>query len=250
MFDVNRAASVTAPAAVVQDAGLRAHMLGIYNWMCSGLLVTAIIAYTVANTAIGSIFYHMTRSGSHLSVHPTVLGYLAIFSPLAFTLIISFGFSSMSRTALAALFWAFSAAMGVSMASVFIVYVGSSIAATFFITAAMFAGTSIYGYTTGTDLSRMGSFMVMALIGIILAMIVNIFIGSTLVNTLISVAGVLIFTGLTAWDTQRIRNDWLESGGNTELMSKKSIMDALSLYLNFINLFQFMLQFTGTRRSN
>ena len=151
-----------------------------------------------------------------------------------------------------ALFWAFAAAMGASMANLFVIYAGTSIATTFFVTAGMFAAVSLYGYTTNRDLTRMGSFLMMGLIGIIIAGLVNMFVGSTALQFAISVLGVLIFTGLTAYDTQRIKADYIEfayAEGSDEA-AKRSVFDALGLYLNFVNLFQFMLQFMGVRNQS
>ena len=239
--------------AAVLDAGLRAYMLRVYNWMASGLALTGIVAYVIANTALSQAFYTVGRTQSgYLVTQPTLLGWAAILAPLAFVLVLSFGVNRMQKTTVQALFWAFAAAMGASMANLFVIYAGTSIATTFFVTAGMFAAVSLYGYTTNRDLTRMGSFLMMGLIGSIIAGLVNMFVGSTALQFAISVLGVLIFTGLTAYDTQRIKADYIEfayAEGSDEA-AKRSVFDALGLYLNFVNLFQFMLQFMGVRNQS
>ncbi|MBS7811256.1 Bax inhibitor-1/YccA family protein [Roseococcus pinisoli] len=233
------------------DAGLRAYMLRVYNWMASGLALTGIVAYLIANTpAIQQLFFAVVRTPRGFATAPTILGYAAIFAPLVFVLVLSFGINRVSKTTAQALFWAFCAVMGASMANIFIVYTSTSIASTFFICAAMFASMSLIGYTTKTDLTKMGSFMLMGLIGIILASVVNIFVQSPMMTFVVSILGVVIFCGLTAYDTQRIKNDYIEYSyaEGTDQAGKRSVMDALGLYLNFINLFQFLLQFAGVRR--
>lgn len=237
--------------AATLDAGLRAYMLRVYNWMASGLALTGIVAYLIANTpAIQELFFTVVRTPRGFATAPTILGYVAIFAPLAFVLALSFGINRMSKTTVQALFWTFCAVMGASMANIFIVYTATSIASTFFICAAMFAAMSLIGYTTKTDLTKMGSFMAMGLIGIIIASLVNIFLQSPAVAFVVSILGVVIFCGLTAYDTQRIKSDYIEYSyaEGTEEAGKRSVMDALGLYLNFINLFQFLLQFAGVRR--
>jgi FtsH-binding integral membrane protein len=240
----------TTDAAAV-DAGLRAYMLRVYNWMASGLVLTGIVAYLIANTPeLQALFYQRVMTPRGAAVQPTILAYVAMFAPLAFVLVLSFGINRLSKTTAQALFWAFAAVMGASMAHIFLVFTGTSIARTFFVTAAMFGGISIYGYTTKADLTRMGSFMMMGLIGIIIASLVNMFIGSTALQFAISVIGVVVFVGLTAWDTQRIKADYMQYAyaEGTEEAGKRSVMDALGLYLNFINLFQLMMQFMGVRQ--
>jgi FtsH-binding integral membrane protein len=242
----------TTDAAAV-DAGLRAYMLRVYNWMASGLVLTGIVAYLIANTPeLQALFYQRVMTPRGAAVQPTILAYVAMFAPLAFVLVLSFGINRLSKTTAQALFWAFAAVMGASMAHIFLVFTGTSIARTFFVTAAMFGGISIYGYTTKADLTRMGSFMMMGLIGIIIASLVNMFIGSTALQFAISVIGVVVFVGLTAWDTQRIKADYIEHAyaEGTEQAGKRSVLDALGLYLNFINLFQLMLQFMGVRQND
>jgi len=183
---------------------------------------------------------------------PTPLAYIAMFAPLAFVLVLSFGVNRLSSSAVQALFWAFCAAMGASLTSIFVVYTGESVVRVFFITAATFAATSLYGYTTKADLSKMGSFMVMGMIGLMIAMLVNIFLQSSAMQFAISIIGVIVFVGLTAWDTQRIKADYVQFAyaEGTELAAKRGVFDALSLYLNFINLFTFLLQLMGVRNNN
>jgi len=241
----------TADAAAV-DAGLRSYMLGVYNWMASGLLLTAIVAYLIANTGLSELFFNVVRTPRGLATQPTILGFAAILAPLAFVLVLSFGVNRMSKTTVQALFWLFCAAMGASMSNIFAVYVGTSIATTFVVTAGMFAGVSLYGYTTKADLTKLGSLMMMGLIGIIIAGLVNMFVGSSALQFAISVIGVVVFVGLTAYDTQRIKADYLEFayGMGTDVAAKRSVFDALALYLNFINLFQLLLQFMGVRQQD
>ncbi|MDB5368505.1 MAG: SecY protein [Roseomonas sp.] len=243
--------TATTDAAAV-DAGLRSYMLRVYNWMASGLLLTAIVAYLIANTGAADLFYTVVRTPRGIATQPTILGFVAIFAPLAFVLVLSFGVNRMSKSTVQALFWLFCAAMGASMANIFRVYVGASVASTFAVTAGMFAAISLYGYTTKADLTKMGSFMMMGLIGIIIAGVVNMFIGSTALQLAISVIGVVVFVGLTAYDTQRIKADYVEYAyaEGTDLAAKRSVFDALGLYLNFINLFQLLLQFMGVRQQN
>jgi FtsH-binding integral membrane protein len=233
----NRWSARTVPGVETAevDAGLRAHMLRIYNYMASGLALTGIVAYVAA------------ASGFYYAIARTPLIWLVMLAPLGFVFALSAGLQRMRASTAQALFWAFSAVMGLSLAGVFLVFTGASIARVFFITAGTFAAMSLWGYTTRRDLSGMGSFMMMGLIGIVIASLVNLFIGSSAIQFAISVIGVVVFTGLTAWDTQRIKELYWESDGY-ELAGKKAIMGALMLYLDFINLFTLLLQFMGTRR--
>jgi FtsH-binding integral membrane protein len=226
----------TATTEVAIDAGLRQYMLRVYNYMGSGLALTGIVAYVVANTPslVQAIF-------------GTPLQWVVMLAPLGFVLVLSFGINKLSFAAAQAVFWAFAVAMGASLASIFLVFTGTSIARVFFITAGTFAAMSLYGYTTKTDLSRFGSFLMMGLIGIIIASLVNVFIGSTALQFAISVIGVLVFVGLAAYDTQRIKEIYLETDDG-ETMGKKALMGALSLYLDFINLFMMLMQLFGQRR--
>ncbi|MBU8541910.1 Bax inhibitor-1/YccA family protein [Falsiroseomonas tokyonensis] len=237
--------------AAAVDAGLQAHMLRVYNWMASGLLLTGAVAYLIANTPeLQALFYQRVMTPGGVAVQPTILAYIAMFSPLAFVLVLSFGINRLSKTAAQLLFWAFAAVMGASISHILLIYTGASVARAFFVAAAMFGGMSLYGYTTKADLTRMGSFMMMGLIGIIIASLVNMFIGSTALQFAISVIGVIVFLGLTAWDTQRIKADYVEHAyaEGADLAAKRSVMDALGLYLNFINLFMLLLQFMGVRQ--
>jgi FtsH-binding integral membrane protein len=241
-----------AASAAVLDVGLRAYMLRVYNWMASGLLVTAIVAYAIANTGLIDLFYpvQMTvRGPAHV---PSALAYLAIFAPLVFTLVLSFGINKLSVPAAQGLFWAFCVAMGASITNIFLIYAGQSIVETFFITSAMFAGMSIWGYTTRADLTKMGSFLIMGLFGVIIASVVNMFVGSSALQFGISIIGVLVFVGLTAYDTQRIKSDYVNFvyASGPEVAAKRSVMASLSLLLNFINLFMLLLQLTGNRSNN
>ena len=252
-----RAATGRAAGIAAVDTGLRAYMLRVYNWMASGLVLTGIVAYGIAETSLRDLFYHavtlQNAMGETFSVmRPTALGYLSIFAPLAFVMVLSFGVNRLSRTTAQALFWAFCAVMGASLTSIFFVYEQTSIVRVFFITATMFAGMSLWGYTTRTDLTRFGSFLIMGLFGIVIAFVVNMFLHSQEVQFVASVIGVLVFTGLTAFDTQRIKltyQNYLYAAGPDEA-GKRSVYDALSLYLNFINLFMLLLQLTGTRSNN
>jgi uncharacterized protein len=181
-----------------------------------------------------------------------MLGVLAMLAPLAFVLVLSFGVNRLSRTAVQTLFWVFAATMGLSLTNIFLIYTQTSIVQVFFICAATFAAMSAWGYTTKTDLTRFGGFLFMGLIGIVIAGLVNMFLHSTGLQFAISAIGVLVFTGLTAFDTQRIKADYIQYAyaEGSELAAKRSVFDALSLYLNFINLFLLMLQLVGNRNSN
>ncbi|KAA2213097.1 Bax inhibitor-1/YccA family protein [Teichococcus oryzae] len=243
--------TATADAAAV-DAGLRSYMLRVYNWMASGLLLTAIVAYVIANTGAADLFFTRVMTPRGAATQPTILGFIAMLAPLGFVLALSFGINRMSKGAVQGLFWLFCATMGASMANIFAVYVGTSIATTFVITSGMFAAVSLYGYTTKADLTKLGTFMMMGLIGIIIAGLVNMFVGSSALQFAISVIGVVVFVGLTAYDTQRIKADYIEYAyaEGTDLAAKRSVFDALGLYLNFINLFQLLLQFMGVRQQD
>jgi len=238
--------------AAVLDAGLRAYMLRVYNWMASGLLLTGIVAYGVANTSLIQLFYHAVPTEYGTRIMPTGLGTISMFAPLAFVLVLSFGVNRMSRSTVQALYWAFCVAMGASLTNIFLIYAHDSIARVFFISAAMFAGMSIYGYTTKADLSRMGSFLIMGLWGVVLASVLNMFMHSSALQFAISIIGVVVFTGLTAYDTQRIKVNYTQFAyaQGPDDAAKRSVYDALSLYLNFINLFMLLLQLTGNRNSN
>ena len=233
------AASVGVPRAA-RDAGLRSYMLSVYNYMASGVLLTGIIALLFAPYAQGVL---ISASGRGLSG----LGWLVTLSPLGFVFAMSFGVNRMRTSTLQLLFWAFAAVMGLSMSTLFIIYTQVSIAQTFFATAAAYAGLSLYGYTTKRDLSGLGTFLIMGVVGLLVAMLINLFLQSGTFALLISAIGVLLFAGLTAYDTQRIKSMYDYVAG-TEMQGKAVIMGALNLYLDFINMFQFLLSFMGNRR--
>jgi uncharacterized protein len=243
--------SGSAATQAVVDAGLRAYMLRVYNWMASGLLLTGIVAYVIVNTSLMGLFYRQVTTASGVAIQPTGLAVVSIFLPLVFVMVMSFGVAKLSRTTAQALYWAFCAAMGLSLTNIFLIYTADSIVRVFFITAATFGAVSLYGYTTRADLSRMGSFLFMGLIGIIIAALVNMFMQSTAMQFAISVIGVIVFTGLTAYDTQRIKADYVQYAYSygPEQAAKRSVYDALSLYLNFINLFMLLLQLLGNRNT-
>ena len=227
------------------DVGLREYMLRIYNYMASGLALTGIIAYASANTpAILNMMYVVGPNGI---AQPTMLAWIAMASPLAFILALSFGINKMKASTAQAVFWAFSAVMGLSLSHIFLSYTGTSITRVFFITAGTFAAMSLYGYTTKRSLTGWGPILFMGLIGIIIASIVNIFLQSSAMGFVISIVGVLVFVGLTAYDTQKIRNMYSELD-DAEMHGKKAIMGALTLYLDFINLFIMLLHLFGSRR--
>ena len=245
-FELRTATMTRAQAEAAQiDVGLREYMLRVYNYMASGLALTGIIAYLTASTpAVLNLLYAVGPNGA---VQATPLAWIVMLSPLAFILVLSFGVQRMQASTMQTVFWAFSAVMGLSLANIFLAFTGASIARVFFITAGTFAGMSLYGYTTKRDLTGVGSFLFMGLIGIIIASLVNIFLQSSALQFAVSVIGVLLFAGLTAYDTQRIKSMYFEGDG-ADTMGKKAIMGALSLYLDFINLFMFLLQFMGNRR--
>ncbi|MBT3991092.1 MAG: Bax inhibitor-1/YccA family protein [Rhodospirillaceae bacterium] len=227
------------------DVGLRQHMLKVYNYMTSGLLLTGIVAY--AGVQIPALLNLMYAAGPGGALQPTMFAYIVMFSPLAFILVLNFGIQRMQASTAQLVFWAFAAIMGLSMTHLFLVYTGTSITRVFFITAATFASMSLYGYTTKRDLSKFGSFLMMGLIGIIIASVINIFMQSSAMQFVISVVGVLVFVGLTAHDTQNIKRMYVE-GEHSETASKKAIMGALSLYLDFLNLFIMLMHLLGDRR--
>ena len=221
--------------AIEVDVGLRRYMLQVHNFMAAGLGVTGLVAYGAVAT------------GFYQQIAGTPLIWLVMLAPLGAVLFLSFRIESLSIGAAQATFWTYAALMGLSLAGIFLLFTGTSIARVFFITAGTFAAMSVYGYTTQRDLSQFGSFLFMGLIGIVLASFVNIFIGSSALQFAISVIGVIVFTGLTAWDTQRIKEVYLESDPG-DVLTKKALMGALSLYLDFINLFVMLLQLVGQRR--
>jgi FtsH-binding integral membrane protein len=231
------------------DEGLRSYMLRVYNYMASGLALTGIFAVVIAQMSMvmndaGQIV-GLTQFGQFLFA--SGFKWIVMLAPLAFILVLSFGLHKMSFFTAQATFWAFAAVMGVSLSTIFLQFTGASIARVFFISAGTFAAMSIWGYTTKKDLSGMGSFLFMGLIGIIIASIVNIFLASSALHFAISVIGVLVFVGLTAYDTQNIKNEYSEHYDH-ETAGKLAITGALRLYLDFINLFVMLLQLLGDRR--
>jgi hypothetical protein len=228
---------VTKMSRAEIDTGLRQFMISVYNYMSSGLVLTGIVAYGAAET------------GLYTSLTTTPLLFWAVMlAPLALVMLLSFRIEKMSLGTAQATFWIYASLVGLSLSGIFFVYTGMSITRAFFITAATFLAMSLYGYTTRTDLARMGSFLLMGLFGIIIASLVNLFLASSVLQLAISVVGVLVFVGLTAYDTQRIRDIYLNSD-NPATAGKKAIMGALALYLDFLNLFVLMMQLTGDRRS-
>ena len=219
---------------VSYDEGLRKHMLSIYNYMTSGVLLTGIVALGAASSGITAAMV-----GSPLI-------WVVMLAPLGFVLAMSFGLNKMSTGTLNVLFWAYATVMGLSMSTIFLVYTGQSIATTFFATAAAFAGLSLVGYTTKKDLSAMGSFLIMGVVGLIVASLLNLFLRSDGLSFVISSLGVLIFAGLTAYDTQRLKEEYAYLRG-TEYVGKAVIMGALSLYLDFVNMFMYLLRLFGNR---
>ena len=230
----------------VIDQGLRSYMLKVYNYMGSALLVTGIVALLTFKFAVLSLSpLQFTPLGN--SLYSSGLAWVVMLAPLGVVIYMSFGIAKMSASKAQTVFWIFAALMGISLSSIFVVYTETSITRVFFITAGTFGAMSIYGYTTKRDLTKFGSFLMMGLIGIIIASIVNMFMKSPMMYWIISILGVLIFVGLTAYDTQKIKNMYLASDSG-ELMGKKAVMGALTLYLDFINLFIMLLRLFGQRR--
>lgn len=268
MSDFNRSAGLTRMGGAAErttavvDAGLRSYMLHIYNYMVLGLAITGCAALGIfmlsvtndaaaaAKTATGASIamrggQMLTPFGYALFVSP--LKWAVILAPLAMVFVISFGIQRLRPAMAQILFWVFAALIGVSLASIFMVYTQTSIVRVFFITAASFGALSLWGYTTQRDLSGMGSFLIMGLFGVIIASLVNLFFQSSMLQFVVSVVGVLVFAGLTAWDTQRLKNEYIYGSMDGETMERSAILGALSLYLNFINLFTLLLQLLGQR---
>ena len=218
------------------DEGLRSFMLKVYNYMGLGLALTGAVAFFVS-----------TSPALMQAIFGTPLQWLVMLSPFAFILVLSFGINRLRPATAQLLFWAFAGVMGLSLSSIFIVYTGTSVARVFFITASVFGAMSLYGYTTKKSLASWGSFLFMGLIGILIAMVVNIFLASSALHFIISVVGVLIFTGLTAYDTQQIKHQYYD-GDTAVIAEKKAIMGALRLYLDFINLFIMLMHLLGQNR--
>ena len=233
-FGARRMTTAQAEAAQI-DVGLRQYMLRVYNYMASGVALTGIVAAaTVQSETVMQVIFG------------TPLQWVVMLSPLAFVLVLSFGINKMKASTAQAVFWLFAAVMGLSLSAIFVVFTGTSIARVFFITAGTFAAMSLYGYTTKRDLSGLGSFLFMGLIGIIIASVVNLFLASSALHFVISVIGVLVFVGLTAYDTQKIRNEYNEFDSG-EIATKKAVYGAVRLYLDFINLFIMLLHLFGNR---
>lgn len=222
--------------AVSIDEGLRAHMLRVYNYMASGLALTGIVATAVASSPAATE-----------AIFGTGLFWVVVLAPLGLVFFLSARIQHMRASTAQTVFWIYAALMGLSLASLFLAYTGASIARVFFITAGTFAAMSLYGYTTRRDLSGFGSFLFMGLIGVIIASVVNIFLASSMLQFMISVIGVIVFTGLTAYDTQKIKEMYV-AGEHEEIAGKKAIMGALALYLDFINLFIMLMHLLGERR--
>jgi len=229
------------------DAGLRKHMLSIYNYMASGVLLTGIVAMLFVNSPYFEAAFRVVMTDRGTMIQPTMLGWIIQLSPLAFMAFWWFGAKNASKTTLQVMFWGFAAAFGLSLSTIFVIYTGQSVATAFFATAAAFAGLSLYGYTTKKDLSGWGSFLIMGAIGLFVAILLNAFLfQSGMFQLAISVIGVLIFAGLTAYDTQRLKDQYQYVRG-TEFAGRAVIFGALNLYLDFINMFIFLLQLLGNR---
>jgi FtsH-binding integral membrane protein len=235
MYENQNRFGATAHDGSAIDEGLRQHMLRVYNYMGAGLVITGLVAFLIGNTP-----------ALYVPIFSSPLKWVVMLAPLAFVFFISFKIETMSASTAQTMFWAFCAVMGLSLASVFLVFTGASITRTFFIAATMFGATSLYGYVTKRDLSKFGSFLIMGLIGVVIASLVNIFLASSALQFAISVIGILVFTGLTAWDTQNIKEQYSEHH-DQESQQKLAVFGALSLYLNFINIFQLLLNFTGEK---
>ncbi|MBX3594865.1 Bax inhibitor-1/YccA family protein [Sphingomonas sp.] len=234
-------ATAAGTRGAAYDAGLRSYMLSVYNYMASGVLLSGIVALLFAWGGDQSVAYSVFANGGPLA-------WIITLSPLAIVFAMSFGQNKMSTGTLQVLFWSFAVLMGLSLSTVLLMYTGASVAQAFFAAAAGFAGLSLYGYTTQRDLSAFGSFLIVGLIGIIVASIINLFAQSGPLSLVISAAGVLIFAGLTAYDTQRIKSMYQYVAG-TDMVGKVVIMSALSLYLDFINMFLFLLRLFGSSRN-
>jgi hypothetical protein len=243
----NRARSIGSIDVPAIDAGLRSYMLRVYNYMLAGLALTGGAVLAVLNTPLIGLFFEVDPSGQFIT-GMSVLGWIAFFAPLGMVFFLSFRIHAMSVATAQLTFWLFAAVMGIGLAPIFLMYTGASVARVFFITSATFGAMSLWGYTTKRDLTSWGSFLFMGLVGIIIASLVNIFLQSSMMQWVISVIGVVIFTGLTAYDTQKIKESYAYVSSNSELMGKGAIMGALRLYLDFINLFIMLLRLLGDRR--
>lgn len=234
-------ATVGVPRAA-RDAGLRSYMLKVYNYMASGVLLTGIVALLFANSSLINLIVNPATGQA------TPLFWVALFAPLGLVFWLSFGINRMSAGTAQAVFWGYAGLIGVQFSSLFLVYTGVSIAQTFFAVAAAFMGLSLFGYTTKRDLSGMGSFLIMGVVGIFVALLINLFLRSPALDLAISAIGVLVFAGLVAYDTQKIKSLYFAVAGHGEAMAKTAIIGALNLYIDFINMFLFLLRFMGDRR--
>ena len=243
-FSSNPQTQAKAAALNSEDLGLRAYMQKIYSYMTVGLAITGLVAWLVSGAAVDQNG-NTTALGNALFNSP--LGFIFMLAPLGLVMMLSFRIQKMKASTAQTMFWVLSGCYGISLASIFLAYTGESVARVFFISSSTFLAASIYGYTTKRSLANFGSFLMMGLIGIIIAMVVNIFMQSTMMQFIISVVGVLIFTGLTAYDTQTLKEMYVE-GENGETQVKKAIMGALKLYLDFLNLFIMLLMLLGNRR--
>jgi hypothetical protein len=238
---VNTAATVGVPRAA-RDAGLRSYMLSVYNYMASGVLLTGIVALLFANSSL--INYIIDPATGRA----TLFFWVALFAPLGLVMWLGYGINRMSASTAQMIFWGYAALIGVQFSSLFLVYTGGSIAQAFFATSAAFLGLSLYGYTTKRDLTGLGTFLIMGVVGLFVAMLINLFLRSPALNLAISAIGVLVFAGLTAYDTQKIKSVYYSVAGHGEAMAKSAVIGALNLYIDFINLFLFLLRFMGNRR--
>lgn len=234
----------TSGYAPAIDAGLRAHMNKVYGLMSVAMLITGTVAYVFGTTPA---LLSLLRDPN--TFQPNILGWIAMFAPLAVVFFLGASINRLSQSTAQVVFWGFSALMGVSISYIFAVYTGISIAQTFFVTAIAFSALSLYGYTTKRDISAWRGFLIMGVVGLLIASIINIFLGSPALHFAVSSLGVLIFAGLTAYDTQNIKNTYIAMAGHgqTEWLGKAAVMGALNLYLNFLNMFMFLLQFLGSR---
>jgi hypothetical protein len=235
------AATVGVPRAA-RDVGLRSYMLSVYNYMASGVLLTGIVAMLFANSSLINLVVNPATGQA------TPLFWIALFAPLGIVFGLSFGINRISAGTAQLLFWIYAALVGVQFSTLFLVYTGVSIAQTFFAVAAAFLGLSLWGYTTKRDLSGMGSFLIMGVVGIFVALLINLFLRSPALDLAVSAIGVLVFAGLTAYDAQKIKSIYFAVAGNGEAIAKSAVLGALRLYLDFINMFLFLLRFMGDRR--
>jgi len=226
------------------DEGLRAYMVRVYNLMAVAMVITGVVAFGAFQLAVDN--GQLTAFGN--LIYASAFRWVVILAPLAMVFFLSFRVNSLSVAAAQTAFWVFAGLMGLSLSTIFLVYTGASITQTFFVTAAAFGALSLWGYTTKRDLTGMGSFLIMGLFGVIIASLVNLFLASSMLQFIVSVVGVLVFAGLTAWDTQRLKNEYIYGyAGEGDVAERSAILGALSLYLNFINLFTLLMQLLGQR---